>query len=153
MKRAENKSDCPVNHSAEVFGDAWSLLIVRDIAALGKKTFSEFLESDERIGTSVLAERLLHLEHHGIITKKTDEQDRRRIIYRLTATGMNVLPLLYEHAIWGVVARSPIDPSDPWAKSMHYPKAVVLAQWRESISAGSSFMIGPNSVANKLELL
>jgi DNA-binding HxlR family transcriptional regulator len=78
------KSRCPINFTVEIFGDTWSMLIVRDMAALGKRTFGEFLKSAERIGPSVLADRLAHLERKGIISKKTSETDRRKVIYSLT---------------------------------------------------------------------
>ncbi len=152
MKRADKKSRCPINFTIEIFGDAWSLLIVRDMLALGKKTFGEFLDSEERIGTSVLTERLNHLEKKGIISKKTDKNDRRKTIYSLTERGLAAIPIVYEISVWG--SRTSPNPKAPeaWFKSMKYERELVLKHWREAILSGSSFFNGPKSVVKKLEL-
>lgn len=57
MKRADNKSHCPVNFNLEIFGDTWSFFIIRDIATDGKSTFNEFLKSNEGIRPSALSSR------------------------------------------------------------------------------------------------
>ena len=101
MKRLDRKSDCAINFSLETFGDAWSLLIIRDMVNLGKKTYGEFLASDERIGTSVLAHRLTHLEGEGIIFKQTSTTDKRKEEYFLTEKGIALVPILNELAAWG----------------------------------------------------
>lgn len=152
MKREENKSRCPINFTVEIFGDTWSLLIVRDMIALGKQTFSEFLDSEERIGPSVLAERLVHLERKGIISKKPSETDRRKIIYALTEKGMEVIPIVYEIAAWGT-KNSP-DPAAPdvWFETLKHDKAELIRLWREAVGSGSSFFNGPDSVIKKLNL-
>jgi DNA-binding HxlR family transcriptional regulator len=56
------RSDCPVNFALETFGDPWSLLLIRDSVYFGKKTYSEFLASEEGMATNILASRLAHLE-------------------------------------------------------------------------------------------
>ncbi|HRH78374.1 MAG TPA: winged helix-turn-helix transcriptional regulator, partial [Cellvibrionaceae bacterium] len=58
MKRTDTKSHCPINFTLEIMGDPWSLLVLRDVVFFGKHTFKEFLESAERITTSVLTSRL-----------------------------------------------------------------------------------------------
>jgi DNA-binding HxlR family transcriptional regulator len=150
MKREENKSRCPINQTVEIFGDTWSLLIVRDMIALGKKTFGEFLESEERIGPSVLADRLAHLERKGIIAKRASETDKRKYIYSLTEKGMDVIPIVYEISAWG--SRHGIDPSAPdaWFDSLRHDRALVLRLWREAVASGSSFFLGPDSVVSRL---
>ena len=70
MKRIDNKSQCPINFTLEkVAGDPWSMLVVRDIIFFGKHTYNEFLCSEERITTSVLADRISKLISHGILSK------------------------------------------------------------------------------------
>lgn len=101
MKRLDRKSDCAINFSLEILGDTWSLLIIRDIVNHGKKTYGDFLASDERIGTSVLARKLAHLEHHEIIFKKTSMADKRKEEYYLTEKGIALVPVLNELAVWG----------------------------------------------------
>jgi DNA-binding HxlR family transcriptional regulator len=46
------RSDCPINFALEIFGDPWSLLIIRDLVYFGKKTYGEFLASEEGIATT-----------------------------------------------------------------------------------------------------
>ncbi|EST52585.1 HxlR family transcriptional regulator [Brevibacillus panacihumi W25] len=152
MKREENKSDCPINFTVEIFGDTWSLLIIRDMIALGKKTFSEFLELEERIGPSVLTDRLAHLEAKGVITKKQSETDKRKFIYSITEKGLDLIPIVYEMALWGSKhSPNPVAP-DAWFKAMKHDKEQVLRLYREAVASGSSFMNGPNSVVKKLNL-
>lgn len=100
MRRAENKSHCPVNFALETFGDAWSLLIVRDIVFWGKRTYGEFLESGEGIATNVLAARLAHLVQKGILRKGTHEDDKRKEVYALTEKGLALIPVLLEMCGW-----------------------------------------------------
>jgi DNA-binding HxlR family transcriptional regulator len=152
MKRADNKSGCPINYTIEIFGDTWSFLIVRDMLALGKKTFGEFLESEERIGPSVLAERLVHLEQKGIISKRPSNSDKRKYIYSLTADGISLIPIVYEVACWGSHTSPNPQAPDSWFKAMRHDKKLVLNAWREALEAGSSFFIGPDSVVSKLHL-
>lgn len=94
------RSNCPVNFGLETFGDKWSLLIIRDMVFWGKKTYGEFLKSDEGIATNILASRLVQLEREGIIIKKRHPGDKRKDIYSLTEKGMGLIPLLVEIVAW-----------------------------------------------------
>jgi DNA-binding HxlR family transcriptional regulator len=146
------KSRCPINFTLEIFGDPWSLLIVRDMIALGKKTFGEFLESEERIGPSVLAERLAYLEKRGIIAKTPSQTDKRKMIYTLTEAGLDVIPIVYEISTWGSHHSPHPKAPDAWFKSMQYDRQQVVRLWREAVVAGSSFFGGPDSVVARLGL-
>lgn len=84
-----------------MFGDRWSLLIIRDLMVRGFRTFREFQKSDEAIATNILADRLQKLEATGIITAETEETDRRRVNYRLTEKGIDLAPALFELLVWG----------------------------------------------------
>lgn len=94
------RSNCPVNFGLEMFGDKWSLLIIRDIVFWGKKTYGDFLNSDERIATNILASRLAQLEKSGILAKKPHPSDKRRDVYSLTEKGLELIPLLVEIVAW-----------------------------------------------------
>jgi len=96
----DRRSGCPLNASVEMLGDRWSLLIVRDIMVRGYRTFKEFLSSDERIATNILADRLRRLEIYGIITAQPDPSDGRKLHYLLTAKGMDLAPVLTEMVLW-----------------------------------------------------
>jgi DNA-binding HxlR family transcriptional regulator len=95
------RSGCPVSVSLEVFGDRWSLLIVRDLMVRGYRTFKEFQQSGEGIASNILAGRLRALEAGQIICSKPDPADKRRLHYRLTEKGISLAPVLLELLIWG----------------------------------------------------
>lgn len=101
-KKAQRRSNCPISFGLDIFGDKWSLLVLRDMTFFGKTTYGEFLASDEGIATNILADRLKTLEHAGIIKKKDDA-------YALTKKGQDLMPVLVEMAAWGVTH----DPQTP----------------------------------------
>lgn len=92
---------CPIAFALDIFGDHWSLLILRDIIFMGKKRYKELMASGEGIATNVLAERLLRLETHGILSKTVDPSSKRQFIYEPTKKGLDLLPLLLELIRWG----------------------------------------------------
>ncbi|MFI1770360.1 winged helix-turn-helix transcriptional regulator [Thalassobellus citreus] len=95
------RSHCPINFTLEHFGDKWSLLIVRDLMFKGKRHYNEFLESNEKVSTSVLGDRLKMLEENKIISKGKDDVKKSRIKYSLTKKGIDMLPILIDMIIWG----------------------------------------------------
>lgn len=100
-KSRSRRSTCPINAALEVVGDSWSLLIVRDLMFAGARTYRDFLRSDEKIATNILASRLDKLERAGIISSRRDPTDARSILYRLTAKGVELAPVLMELSRWG----------------------------------------------------
>ncbi|ORM61809.1 transcriptional regulator [Pantoea rodasii] len=94
------RSHCAVNYGVEIFGDRWSLLIVRDIVFTGKKTYGQFLKSEEGIATNVLASRLAFLEEQGILSKNPNPEDRRKDFYQLTEKGLDLIPILLNIILW-----------------------------------------------------
>lgn len=104
MRRTQGfkrRSGCPVSIALEVFGDRWSLLIVRDLMVRGFRTFKDFLGSGEGIASNILADRLQKLEWAGIIVSEPEESDARRVNYRLTAKGIDLAPIMLDVLIWG----------------------------------------------------
>jgi len=83
-----------------MFGDRWSLLIIRDLLVRGLRTFKEFQESGEGIATNILADRLQKLEASGILTAEIEETDGRRVNYRLTEKGIDLAPVLLDLHVW-----------------------------------------------------
>src|SRR5260370_31487986 len=88
-----------------ILGDRWSLLIIRDMMLRGARSYKEFLECDEGIATNILADRLRKLVAYGIITTEPDPSDGRKVIYLLTAKGIDLAPVLTEMVLWAA-ARS-----------------------------------------------
>lgn len=101
-RRAGCRSHCPVSFALDVFGDRWTLLVIRDIMLRGKETYGDFLDSEEKIATNILADRLAWLEKQDIIVKSRDPRNRRRCIRRLTGKGIDLLPILLEIVAWSV---------------------------------------------------
>ena len=100
MSKTERRSECPISGSLEMWGDKWSLLIIRDLMFYEKHTFGEFLKSDEKISTNILAARLLALEEDGIIEKLDHPDSKAKVWYQLTPKGIDLLPLVVEINLW-----------------------------------------------------
>lgn len=97
----KHRSGCPVSIALEVFGDRWSLLIVRDLMVRGFRSFKDFLSSGEGIASNILADRLQKLERAGIVASEAEESDARRVNYRLTEKGIDLAPVMLDLLIWG----------------------------------------------------
>jgi DNA-binding HxlR family transcriptional regulator len=66
----------------------------------GSRTYKEFLQGYEGIATNILADRLRKLVAHGIVTARPDPSDGRKLIYLLTAKGIDLAPVLTEMVLW-----------------------------------------------------
>jgi DNA-binding HxlR family transcriptional regulator len=110
----DTQGKCPVAFGLDLFGDRWSLLIIRDIVFKGKSHYSDFARSPEKISTNILANRLARLEGEGILSRRPDPTNQTRRIYRLTEKGEALIPVLLEIVRWsaahdpGNEGRSPI---------------------------------------------
>jgi DNA-binding HxlR family transcriptional regulator len=140
VKRNDKKSDCAINFSLETFGDPWSLLIVRDIIYFGKRTYGEFLASDERIGTSVLARRLAALEKKGILTKTLNKTDKRKEEYRLTSKGLDLIPLLLDLAEWGGTHDPDTGASRQWIIAIQADREGIIKRTKNIVGGGGSVL-------------
>lgn len=100
MAETAERSSCPVSCSLDIWGDKWSLLIVRDLMFFNRNTYSDFLNSGEKIATNILASRLVTLEENGIITKSAHPDSKAKVMYRLTEKGIELLPLMIEIQLW-----------------------------------------------------
>lgn len=148
MKRTDRKSNCAINHSLELIGDPWSLLIVRDIVYSGKKTYGEFLNSDERIGTSVLASRLASLESNGILIKHSSLQDKRKEEYSLTDKGLDLIPVLVELAEYGAKHDPDTGASREWSRLVRNHRKNVIRAVRAFAAAGRPVFNGDKIAIN-----
>jgi len=100
MKKNINRSDCPISYALELFGDKWSLLVIRDLVFDQKKFYKEFLKSKEKIATNILSDRLKKLEAAGIIESKVYEKIKTQKEYSLTPKGKDLVPVLIEIILW-----------------------------------------------------
>jgi DNA-binding HxlR family transcriptional regulator len=86
----------------DMFGDRWSLLVIRDMMLLGKRRYSEFLASDEGISTNILADRLKQMQRLGLVEKFRDPSNGKASVYLLTDKGLSLFPVLLEVIRWGL---------------------------------------------------
>ena len=100
MKIEKNRSECPISCALDVFGDKWSLLIIRDLMFNNKNTYSDFLKSGEGIATNILASRLQSLEENKIIKKLEHPNSKAKNLYLLTQKGIDLLPIMVDINIW-----------------------------------------------------
>jgi len=98
---SKKRSDCPISCSLEIWGDKWSLLIIRDLMLKKECTYGEFLKADEKIATNILATRLQNLLDNGIIDKKDHPDNKLKILYFLTQKGIDLIPVIVEINLWG----------------------------------------------------
>ncbi len=96
-----DRSECPITNTLDLIGDKWTLLVIRDMLFLKKKSFNEFLGSSEGIATNILTSRLKRLEERGIIEKRPYQKKPVRYEYTLTPCGEDLRPLLMEMVGWG----------------------------------------------------
>lgn len=131
MTKLENEKwhGCPIRFLAGIVGDQWSLLIIRDIMFYDKHTYGEFLEAGEGISTNILADRLVRLEHKGILKKSVDPENHKRNLYHLTPMGRDFLPVMLAIMDWS---------------EKHDPKTEVPKEWITKLRAN------PKKFANEL---
>jgi len=98
--REARRSDCPISSALDLLGDRWSLLVMRDVLLSGKSHYREFLASEERIATNILADRLARLEAAGLLGKTADDPRSGKQAYHATDKGKDLIPLLLEMVAW-----------------------------------------------------
>lgn len=94
------RSPCPVACSLDLFGDKWTLLVVRDMLA-GSATYGDLQHSPENIPTNILADRLKRLEEAGLVAKSAYQQRPVRYAYELTEKGKSLRDVLLAIVRWG----------------------------------------------------
>ncbi|MBS1662223.1 MAG: helix-turn-helix transcriptional regulator [Bacteroidetes bacterium] len=100
MKAAQPRSTCPISFMLDIFGDRWTLLVMRDLLLNGKRSFSEFLASDEGVATNILTDRLEMLVDRGVIVKDVSPDNKSKFLYYPTARGVDLIPVLCEITLW-----------------------------------------------------
>lgn len=120
------RSDCPLNFGLEIFGDKWSLLIIRDLMFFGKRYYNEFLSSAECISTNILAERLTMLEKEKIIKKHKDPAHKQKVLYSLTEKGIDLAPVIINIGLW----------SEKYAKKLNPGRDIILGSARNNYEKG-----------------
>lgn len=99
-RSSEDWHGCPIRYGAAIFGDPWSLLVLRDLMFNGARHYADFLNAGEGISTNILATRLSQLESEGLVGKRPDPEHGKRYLYSLTDKGRDLLPALLEIIRW-----------------------------------------------------
>ena len=110
-KSTFERSCCPITNGLDIFGDKWTLLIVRDLI-LGKRRYQDLISSPENIASNILADRLKKLEAAGLVNRQAYQQNPVRYEYVLTDKGKDLKPILQAIIRWG---------------KRHYPDTMVFA--------------------------
>lgn len=135
MKSSENRSDCPISSSLDIFGDRWSLLIVRDLMLYKTRTYGDFTKSAEKIATNILANRLQTLEDNEIVTKLPYPDNKVKGLYQLSQKGVDLIPALIEIALWGGKYLSHSDESSDFIKEIKKNKKKFLKNIMDKLLA------------------
>lgn len=129
----KSRSFCPIDYGLDIFGDRWTLLLIRDLLFAGKRHFKDMMESPERIASNILAARLKKLEDRGLISRAADPGNRKQVVYQLTEKGRDLTPVLVELARWGG-RHDPDTPVPQWfAKGARHDHDAMVQQTREAM--------------------
>ena len=137
-KKIDFRSNCPISTALDIFGDKWSLLIVRDIMFKGRNTYGDFLNGGEKIATNILADRLMLLEAAGIIAKKKHPESKAKILYTLTAKGIDLAPALVEIITWSEKHHEVHPLATHFAKQVRRDKQGVIKEITTSLKKNSN---------------
>lgn len=98
---SSRRSPCPVACALDIFGDRWTLLVIRDLM-LGRSRFKDFASSPEGIPTNILSERLERLLDSGIVRQIPASDSGKRMAYELTEKGEALRPIMKSMRDWGL---------------------------------------------------
>ena len=92
---------CPIGLAADLIGDKWSLIILRDISILSRQTFNQLLKQNlEGISSATLAKRLKRLMDIGLLTVSKDQTHSQKKFYCLTESAIQFIPIIFNLAHW-----------------------------------------------------
>jgi DNA-binding HxlR family transcriptional regulator len=96
------RSRCPFNLAVEMLGDHWSLIVIRDVMFANRRHYGDLLRlSEEGIASNILASRLKHLLHIGLLSRSQDPTHKQKAIYSLTEASIQLVPLMVHIGAWG----------------------------------------------------
>ena len=100
--RNTRRSGCPINLTLEMFGDRWSLIVIRDVMFGNRRHYGDLLRfSEEGIASNILANRLTRLVSAGLLSRTGDPSHKQKAIYSLTEASIQLVPLLAHMGAWG----------------------------------------------------
>lgn len=133
-KRAtKRRSDCPLSLALDLFGDRWTLLVLRDLLFLKKRHFQDFLAAEESIASNILSARLRLLESTGMVTRHPDPGNARKIVYQPTDKAIDLVPALLELVRWSAEHDGQTKASPQFVARIRQEREVLAAEVRASL--------------------
>jgi DNA-binding HxlR family transcriptional regulator len=129
---------CALARAAEVLGERWTLLIIRELL-LGPKRFTDIKGRLCGVSTSVLTERLTRLQDSGVVRRFALAPPAASTVYELTATGRALEPAIYALVRWGAGYLLPLRPGEPMEPD--WLRMVLAAYARETRSPAHRYEI------------
>jgi len=136
------RCECPITSALDILGDKWILVIIKLMLIQDKKTFKDFIESDEAIATNILSSKLKYLEEFGIITKTQLPDNKKTNLYLLTEKGLALTPIIVELSVWSdenVRGLNKIMKVSPEIEIMKSDKAAFIKMKQENYKAKNGF--------------
>jgi DNA-binding HxlR family transcriptional regulator len=128
MRLPRRRSTCAISSTLDLLGDKWSLLVMRDVLLRGKSHYGEFLASEERIATNILADRLARLGAWGLIERTGGDPRSGKQAYLATAQGKDLIPLLLGIMCWA----AKYDPE------VTVPEALIVEMGRDPVGTAAA---------------
>ena len=126
-------SECPLANALDLFGDRWTLIIIRDFIIFNKHEYKELLESTEGISTNILSDRLKKLENENIISSIPHPEYKNRKFYYITKSGKEIAPILISLVDWAHKNLDNVPPAKGHSKCAEIIEESFkeLAKWEE----------------------
>jgi len=138
VPNAPYRQFCPLARAAEIIGERWTLLVVRELL-LRPSRFSDLLTGLDGISTSVLADRLTGLEEAGLVRRATLKPPAAISVYELTEDGHDLEPVVFELERWG--CRRLLPPREADRFDAGWLRLAMAACARKSESRRSAFAV------------
>ncbi|MEI7831458.1 MAG: helix-turn-helix domain-containing protein [Prolixibacteraceae bacterium] len=138
------RCECPITSALDILGDKWILVIIKLMLIQDKKTFKDFIESDEAIATNILSSKLKYLEEFGIITKTQLPDNKKTNLYLLTEKGLALTPIIVELSIWSdenVRVLNKIMKDSPEIEIMKSDKAAFIKMKQDNYKMKNGFAL------------
>jgi DNA-binding HxlR family transcriptional regulator len=136
------RCECPITSALDILGDKWILVIIKLMLIQEKKTFKDFIESDEGIATNILSSKLKYLEEFGFITKTQLPDNKKTNLYLLTEKGLALTPIIVELSIWSdenVRGLNKIMKESPEIEIMKSDKVAFIKMKQDNYKAKNGF--------------
>jgi DNA-binding HxlR family transcriptional regulator len=101
MAKPYGQGECPVAKTAEIIGERWTVLILRDLFLHGARRFQDFQKSLAGIAPNTLSDRLKRLEQEELVIRRAYSEHPPRLEYELTTKGKTLGPLIKAMRDWG----------------------------------------------------